>query len=355
MKWELLPEHRDEYIKKLQKPPKAGPGRQNSVPNSPSSPKPNLNVKSASSQLQQSIGQPLAKNSSQGLRLEDSQDLNMKYPTIKRSPRSVTPPPITSYRVAPLEAYTPDRGSRLPTLPTLRSLDKPLVDTKDSHHARRASLIQPANINEMISSAQSHHHNSPVRGDINYIPPSPSQNSQYADDNPAVTAMTPAPQRQHPRLAPPSTGQLPSSYLPTSSPAPFWKYIHFGSTPAKPSDYSPLKDLHSSSPPPAVGRDDKEHRVRELASPLKERGKGFRLGAGPQLVPDLREEDEDEDGMGDLHGIDLTRYVASLRIFLAQTPMDSRLISGILRTYRGFEKIGKFHMNGRIAESDWGA
>lgn len=328
MKWELLPEHRDEYIKKLQRPPKTGPGRQNSVPHSPSSPKTNLNVRSASTQLQQSIGQPLAQGSSQGLRLEDSQDLNMKYHSIKRSPRSVTPPPITSYRVAPLEAYTPDRGSRLPTLPALRSLDKPLVDTKSSHLSRRASLIQPVNINEMISSAQNHQHDSPTHKDISYIPPSPSQNSQYADDNPAVTAMTPAPQRQHPRLAPPSTGQLPSSYLPTSSPAPFWKYIQFGSTPAKPSDYSPLKDLHSSSPPPAVGRDDNEHRVRELASPLKERGKGFRLGAGPQLVPDMREEDEDEDGMGDLHGIDLTR---------------------------GFEKIGKFHMNGRIAESDWGA
>lgn len=313
MKWELLPEHRDEYIKKLQKPPKTGQGRQNSVPNSPSSPKPLS--KSATSQLQHSISQPLSQNpGSQGLRLEDSQDLNMKYPTIKHSPRSVTPPPITSYRVAPLEAYTPDRGSRLPTLPTLRNLDKPLLDTSiNAHHVRRASLIQPANTNEMISSSQNHHATS-IHGDINTIPPSPSQHSPYADDNPAVTAMTPAPQRQHPRLAPPSTGQLPSSYLPTSSPAPFWKYIHFGSTPAKPNDYSPLKDLHSSSPPPAVGLDGGSgvHGHRELGSPLKERGRGFRLGAGPELVPDLKEED-DEDGMGDLHGIDLTRYVTVSR------------------------------------------
>lgn len=322
MKWELLPEHRDEYIKKLQRPPKTGPGRQGSVPNSPSSPKPSS--KSSMSQLQQSICRPLSQSpGSQGLRLEDSQDLNIKYPIVKHSPRSVTPPPITSYRVAPLEAYTPDRGSRLPTLPTLRNQDKLLLDTSiNAHHTRRASLIQPANTNEMISSSQNHHASS-IHGDINTIPPSPSQHSPYADDGPASTAMTPAPQRQHPRLAPPSTGQLPSSYLPTSSPAPFWKYIHFGSTPAKPTDYSPLKDLHSSSPPPAVGIDGGDaHAHRELGSPLKERGRGFRLKAGPELVPTLNEED-DEDGMGDLHGIDLTRYVIVTRLSLLNHPVKN--------------------------------
>ncbi|CAZ79385.1 unnamed protein product [Tuber melanosporum] len=249
MKWELLAEHRDEYIKKIQKVTKTGSGRPGSAPGSPSSPKP---------------------PPSQALRLDDPHDLGTGYPTIKNS-RSVTPPPVASYnRVAPLEAYTPDRGSRLPAL---RAQDNALNDlSTNPHHPRRSSIITATHTNDMIS------------------------------------AVTPAPQRQHPRLAPPSTGQLPSSYLPTSSPAPFWKYVQFGSTPAKPGDYSPLKDLHSSSPPPVSGPEGSS-RIRELGSPLKERGGGFHLAGsrgGTSLIPDIKE-DDDEDELGDMQGVDLAR------------------------------------------------
>lgn len=78
-------------------------------------------------------------------------------------------------------------------------------------------------------------------------------------------------------------------------------------------------------------------------------------------MPDLKEEDEDEDGMGDLHGIDLTRYVLVIVVYLRPLPRVDDVYGEDLGTdqcdtfYRGFEKIGKFHMNGRIAESDWGA
>ncbi|RPA99702.1 hypothetical protein L873DRAFT_1682814 [Choiromyces venosus 120613-1] len=267
MKWELLAEHRDEYIKKIQKVTKTGSGRPGSAPGSPSSPKP---AKGNQGQVQYGMNQQLPQPSSQGLRLDDSHDLGMGYPTIKNS-RSVTPPPVASYnRVAPLEAYTPDRGSRLPAL---RTQDKALNDlSTNPHHPRRSSIITAAHTNDMIS------------------------------------AVTPAPQRQHPRLAPPSTGQLPSSYLPTSSPAPFWKYVQFGSTPAKPGEYSPLKDLHSSSPPPVPGPEGSS-RIRELGSPLKERGGGFHLAGsrgGTSLIPDIKE-DDDEDELGDMQGVDLAR------------------------------------------------
>lgn len=299
MKWELLAEHRDEYIKKLQKATKTGSGRPGSAPSSPSSPKPS---KGTQSQASYAINHQLP----QSLRIDDSEDPNMGYTAIKHSPRSVTPPPIASYnRVAPLEAYTPDRGSRLPAL---RNQDKTLLDVSTNHHPRRSSIITAAHTNDMISSSQNHLTSS-IHGDSGNIP-SPSQPSPYGDEHPAMTAVTPAPQRQHPRLAPPSTGQLPSSYLPTSSPAPFWKYVQFGSTPAKHGDYSPSKDLHSSSPPPAAGAETSS-RIRELGSPLKERGGGFHLAGTrgePSLIPDIKE-DDDEDELGDFQGVDLARYV----------------------------------------------
>jgi hypothetical protein len=268
MKWELLPEHREEYIKKLRKPAKGG--RQgSSQPGSPASPR------NASKPFQSHpTPRPITA-------LEE-----------QRSPGSVTPPQIPSYRVQQLEAYTPDRGSRLPAL---RSADKTLSDTPrpQSSRLQPGTLTSAANLSVITGL----HAPSPAPGGY--------------DDGANMSAVTPAPQRQHPRLAPPSTSQLPSSYLPTSSPAPFWKYVQFGSTPAKPDGFSPLKDLNSSSPPP-VGA-GLERDVRELGSPLKERGGGFpRLGGGGgedgKATAAGGEDDEDE-GLGDFPGIDLTRFV----------------------------------------------
>src|SRR5690606_23789442 len=77
---------------------------------------------------------------------------------------------------------------------------------------------------------------------------SPSHRTTFATDpNQDLLTVTPGPQRQQPRLAPPSTAALPSSYLPTSSPAPFWKYVGWNGD-------SPVKDIHSSSPPSMASR-----------------------------------------------------------------------------------------------------
>ncbi|KAF8543912.1 fork head domain-containing protein [Trichophaea hybrida] len=289
MKWELLPEHREEYIKKLRKPSKDGRQR-SSQPGSPSSPR------GAPKVLQPQPSRPIAS-------LDDVPDLSIaKLPSMGGSPqRSVTPPPMPSYRVQPLEAYTPDRGSRLPAL---RSADKTLSDTP-----------VPPNRNN-VGPLQGNLGSTTTGGDLGQ---SPTQPSPYGDDNnPAMSAVTPAPQRQHPRLAPPSTGQLPSSYLPTSSPAPFWKYVQFGSTPAKPNDFSPLKDLHSSSPPPVIPGPETGRRnsIRELGSPLKDRSGGFHLGGPRSMQPpasilgnDGKDDDDEDGGLGDFPGIDLTRFV----------------------------------------------
>lgn len=108
---------------------------------------------------------------------------------------------------------------------------------------------------------------------------------------------TPAPHRVIPHLAPPSTAQRPSQHMPTSSPAPFWKFAELGgATPMKgPAfDMSPTKgggDLGvppSSSPPPA-------HR----ASPSRN-GRSTKLEV---IEADEAGEDEEEGGF------DLSRYV----------------------------------------------
>ncbi|SPO02698.1 related to forkhead protein [Cephalotrichum gorgonifer] len=89
-----------------------------------------------------------------------------------------------------------------------------------------------------------------------YQPQSPTLASSFFGDENA-SFVTPAPPRVHPRLAPPSTAPRPSQHMPTSSPAPFWKYADIGSTPLKPPahfDASPTRRgaaLPNSSSPPA--------------------------------------------------------------------------------------------------------
>jgi len=114
--------------------------------------------------------------------------------------------------------------------------------------------------------------------------------------------VTPAPHRVHPRLAPPSTAQRPSQHMPTSSPAPFWKYADIGNTPMKgPSfDLSPVKGsaggphLPPSSSPAPVRRSSAASLTRNVL-PVKQ---------------EELEEIEDED-----QGFDLTRYVVRLETY----------------------------------------
>src|SRR5690606_7433012 len=137
-----------------------------------------------------------------------------------------------------------------------------------------------------------------------------SRISPYPDDQPTLAAVTPAPQRQHPRLAPPSAGQLPSSYLPTSSPAPFWKYAGWNSS----GDFTPTKDfIASSSPPPPPDSIKRNPNARALGSPIREKSES-KMGVGnndetpkPKMGQISLEDDDDEDGLGDFQGIDLTK------------------------------------------------
>ena len=90
-------------------------------------------------------------------------------------------------------------------------------------------------------------------GLVENAPGSPTLTSSYLQDD-GASFVTPAPLRVHPKLAPPSTAQRPSQHMPTSSPAPFWKYADIGSTPLKPAhapfDLSPSKGPSGLPPVP---------------------------------------------------------------------------------------------------------
>lgn len=119
---------------------------------------------------------------------------------------------------------------------------------------------------------------------IGNAPRSPTLTSSYYEGD-GASFVTPAPPRVHPKLAPPSTAQRPSQHMPTSSPAPFWRYADIASTPLKslrqheasPSKVGSALPPASSSPPPAANNKSPP------SSPTRPQTQGYR-GAPPALL-----------------------------------------------------------------------
>ena len=286
MKWQIAAEHREEYRKK-----QARKGTQSSAPSSPATKEP--------------------PSSARGTHVTS---LDTSFPaTVKKSP-PVSSPGFSSFPVAPVEAFTPERGSRAG-----RGVgsDHPLRHMNPSAYEEPSPL--PARAHKDANDAQNSSKKlSQAYGLSDNLAGSPPVlSSSYYDDGPS-SMITPAPQRQQPRLPPPSTAQIPSKFMPMSSPAQFWKFADLGSTPARPvPDMSPSKGepddriiggFPSSSPPPP-----------NLASPSKP-GTSNGLGSSRTLPPlqsdsgdmgssnSRKEEDEEEDDGG---GFDLARYARS--------------------------------------------
>lgn len=116
--------------------------------------------------------------------------------------------------------------------------------------------------------------------------------SSYAPEE-GSSFVTPAPHRVIPHLAPPSTAQRPSQHMPTSSPAPFWKYADYGATPIKGAafDLSPEKGLQ---PGPVLPSSSSPAPIRRPSSPTR--------NGTTALRQDIPEELEDDD-----KGFDLTK------------------------------------------------
>ncbi|KAI9803685.1 MAG: transcription factor [Piccolia ochrophora] len=280
MKWQIVPAHRDEFTKRTSRNSTKGAHRGSSAPNSPAAKEGLASMQGPSSQMGHGTG------------LDDSRDLPTSSHAVKHSPRSITPPPMSSYSIAAKEAYTPERGSGLGVHRSLENGTQDLEDASPLPVSRRAHGRTLYGLSDAAQGS----------------PPTLSS-SAYLDDNQPM--ITPAPRRQHPKLVPPSAAQVPSTYMPTSSPAPFWKYVDLGSsTPARPMpDMSPTKSHglpvpQSSSPPPQMGS-------RSSRSPTEAAQQARLDGRGEQPADVKMEEPGPEDGEEDMEemggGIDLAR------------------------------------------------
>ncbi|KAK4123510.1 hypothetical protein N657DRAFT_680702 [Parathielavia appendiculata] len=248
MKWQLVPESREEMLRTAWRGGRGG-HRGSSNPSSPS-------------QLSYITSGP--------------RDMAAKDPMSVRK-RKVSPSGSPQPRSSLRESHsTPVRPMRKP-LP-----DEAGAGTDDSPLPR----IRKPNTSSTL-------------GLVENAPASPTLTSSYLQDD-GASFVTPAPHRVHPKLAPPSTAQRPSQHMPTSSPAPFWKYADIGSTPLKPVqapfDLSPSKvsgghpppsssPLRSKSPAPSPTRPTSRLNVDEPPSPVggEEEG-GFDLTKGFQSI-----------------------------------------------------------------------
>ncbi|OJD26295.1 hypothetical protein ACJ73_02324 [Blastomyces percursus] len=288
MKWQIVPEFRQEYFNKQNRK-----SNQSSAPSSPV-------TKEGKGAFRSANGQKAYDKS-----------LESSFQTSNRSPQT-TSPGFNSFSVAPVEAYTPERGSRV---------------------SRRANGHNNADYGEQHSPLPTRPRSSnPSRtyglsDNISGSPPVLS--SSFFDD--ATSMITPAPRRHQPLLAPPSTAQIPSKFMPMSSPAQFWKFAELGNTPGRMADMSPLNGggysfragggmgtggaggsgdgmsviPSSSPPPPNLGSPSKPGSAPGLGRPLGSRVAGGASNGVDGRVSrhnsggDIPDEDEDGDEIGE--------------------------------------------------------
>lgn len=218
MKWQIVPEYRDEFLKKSIMPAgKKLPRRlDTSGPNSPAG---SANPVAQSERLQGVL---------------DVADRGNSH-TEHGSARSATPP-LAKFPSA-AESYTPDRGPH-PQLTTnnLPSANGGITSASSTEITPGRPPMFPS-----VDSGLNQSGSGLTEAAI-HSPPTLS-NNPYERGN----LFTPVVRRQKPLLAAqPSTAKLPSHYVKElfSSPAPFWKYVDMGSTPARPLpglDISPAK------------------------------------------------------------------------------------------------------------------
>ncbi|KAI4695955.1 uncharacterized protein J4E88_000125 [Alternaria novae-zelandiae] len=263
MKWKIAESEKEEFIKKqLLNPRKGGVAIGYRIDGSgPSSP---------------ALGNPSQATERLVGALERDNRQSQYPPRVKSPPRSATPP-LSSVPMA-TESYTPDRGPRpfggFKQSPTIRDQDRFVTPAKRLVYGANDGQ-EPTHIKQDESRLESSPGVDPVKQsvpgmktDVGNSPPtlysdtgSNNMNGNYDANRMNNALVTPLVSRHAPRLAPPSTAQMPSQYMAFSSPAPFWKFVDLPSTPAKaPLELSPIKlqrpdfkdgddDDHPSSPP----------------------------------------------------------------------------------------------------------
>ncbi|KAH7001806.1 fork head domain-containing protein [Ilyonectria destructans] len=265
MKWQIVAEAREEMVRNAYRIGRGG-HRGSSAPSSPS-------------QLSYITHGP--------------RDMASREPTSARKRRGSplqSPPPRPSLLIA---QSTPDR-------PSDRSLGRSATLTADG-----SPLPRPRKTTAADSSFSAYH------------PQSPTLTSSYLQED-GTSFVTPAPPRVHPKLAPPSTAQRPSQHMPTSSPAPFWKYADIGSTPLKPLGLAPY-ELSPSKPggglPPQSSSPPRGNKSPPSSPSRPQR-------SSPQQIADPGEAEEEE-------GFDLTKGFQSIGSYHAPVGRGASIASAL--------------------------
>ncbi|KAJ4304536.1 transcription factor [Kalmusia sp. IMI 367209] len=374
MKWKITDSEREDFVKKQMLNPRKGGGAFRMDTSGPSSPALGQfrdsrdhreNPLQASERLQGALGQQDA------FRKQDPSG------RIKSPPRSATPP-LSSVPMAN-ESYTPDRGPRAPNQsggfkqsPKFGGNERFVTPAKrlvyGEDETRGPAFIKSADdTHRGLESSPSVDPVKPnvsgLRGEAANSPPTlysdvTANNANGAQDshrmNPLVTPLV---TRHAPRLAPPSTAQVPSQYMNFSSPAPFWKYIDLPSTPAKaPLDLSPIKLR-----PGTDEKDGEDEGPQPSSPPLLDNEE--RNGESEEKDEDRM--DEDEDVAPDSPSRTVSRPVSRREIGSQRSRSNSNVNAfdakpGMVRgaslgsfeeepeeegfdLSKGFQKIGSFH------------
>jgi hypothetical protein len=277
MKWMILPEHREEFIKKnITTSRKIMPRVGSAISSGPSSPA----LKDAGQTI--SLQPPLIPRK----RSRDP-EVDEKDARIKISPTSATPPNFKAVLRSPTkyESFTPERGPRsnyshLPKLSNGHGFEQKHVitpartTTHDQIGIPFAAPNLPYNPNYRRRASDD---DDSIKEDATDSPT--SYPAYYSMDHPSAAHnafQTPMIARNV-HLPAPSTAHLPSTYLnalnmqPLSSPA-FWKFANLGSTPAKGFDFeSPVKDAQ----PVAKDSDPSDQdQIKENGETLVEKDEG---------------------------------------------------------------------------------
>ncbi|TID24174.1 hypothetical protein E2P81_ATG02480 [Venturia nashicola] len=221
MKWQIVPDHRAEYMKKNFHDNRRAVRRIGS--SSPRSPAANTGP---STQTERLLGA-----------------MQTGATTAERQPPRSTTPPLTGFSRQPFpaqtESFTPDRGPRPGNLQTSNLPNGNGIGSESAH----SESFTPTFDRGIEPPQSALAHRGPTSASLDGTnetavdSPTAFRHGNGAYDVAATSHLfTPMPQRMAPKQTMLSTIKAPSHYARElfSSPAPFWKYVDLGSTPPRP-------------------------------------------------------------------------------------------------------------------------
>ncbi|KAF2666869.1 hypothetical protein BT63DRAFT_427279 [Microthyrium microscopicum] len=221
MKWQIVGEHREEFMKKNMQPSRRARNIGSSTPNSPAT---MSGPVAQTERLMGAIGEPSSA-------------------TRKKRLRSITPP-LSSYPVA-TESYTPDRGPQASFLTSGPLAPLPVTNTPPTGPMSLTPSLDRSGSDRGVGNTPGQNRMPPNGMNTASFnsPPTLAMGNTPFEGPPGTHLFTPLPVKSRPLAAVQSTCKAPSFYAKDlfSSPAPFWKFANVGSTPARLPELSPFK------------------------------------------------------------------------------------------------------------------